>query len=253
MIAKDPSESISVACPQCDYETQIRINHLHRGQTCRNCGISFRVNDKGRCVVDRSRGMRTGQRTSRMSRYRDQLNQSAQRAFRPLSESWQLLSRQVRRVIVGTVASFGLLICGAWLWTAWMTTFALEEEPQSLTVRSEVVGRALVYGDAGLLAGFTSPDTLNDAKRWLKQARHDHWGQYDSAGNLAHVRTRLMFKNEGNREASILCEISAPTNGGVRGSNATVEQMLFWTLGQDGNWFLDGTRTWKEFQRAHPD
>jgi hypothetical protein len=226
---------LPIACPRCLHEHSVRIRQLDKQFECEACGTPFYVDSGGACV--------RGKRPARLPSA--EVFGTIPRRSGP--DPLEALGRIPRSAFVGLLAA--ALIGGAWLVARAMMGRVTATVPESLTDRADYVIGRLHAGDEAAIAALVVPGTEAEARRWYTLRRNPSWSI--AATSTLEVGTTVLFRRESARTAATVSSLRLIGPGGASSAEAPrSEIVLFWRLGDDNLWRIDGRNTLREATRA---
>lgn len=244
----DAIDAVPVECPRCGRAGHARIERLNRAFACRSCRAKFYIDHTGSRVVGeppKSAKARAKEKNKEETaaeglppKRRPNLFSVVRARWYAAVFRWQCLPRWGR---IAAVA--GPFLGLAWAVAVWAQVRAPDNLPDGLIDRARFVGEAFARDDGGKLRAIAAGWSGGAAADWLGSERPDSWPDVD-ATSPAQVDVEIAFQNEAAQEAAAMLTVYRP-GGAFAGSSADgrAELRTYWTLADDGLWYLDGEKT----------
>ncbi len=230
---------LPVACPRCNHQQIIKIRDLDAQHECGECRTSFYIDSAGACI--------RGRRPQSVSRVQpSHLTQSRDVAKDP----FEVLSRVPRWLLV-CLTTF-VLILGTWF-VAQSIGSNPRSIPEPLPERATFAVEAFARNDLPTLLEMTDPASSSEIHKWFDMKRNPSAGYWRLGPPL--VTTSILFKKESNHAAATVSVLQFPSPSESSKENSPenaprLDLILFWKLGQNQLWFIDGDSTLRAATRV---
>jgi hypothetical protein len=246
---QDVINSVSVDCPRCGRSGHAKIERLNRSFVCRECQAKFYIDHTGQRVLgdppwakarakDKDKAAERDGFENLPPKHARSLRARMKTVWRTLVYRWQSCPSWAR---VSIVAAPAVLLAAALLIRSWLP--ARDDLPTALLERARFVGGAFGRDDEGDLRAISAGWSGGAAADWMAADRPADWPTGDETTPV-NVEAKIAFQNDAAREASVMLTVYCPGRAfDAAGGTAATQLKTYWTLGEDGLWYLDGRRT----------
>jgi hypothetical protein len=216
---------LPVACPRCGTTQLVGIRHLDKQLGCDTCGSLFYVDAGGACV--------RGRRPSDLGH-----------AGRPDHLKPTRAAPQPLHVPRGAGIGLGVVVAigAAWLLSRSLATTA-GGPPESLGDRADYVAAAFARDDLDAILELAEPGTTVSLRRWYELKRNPNWPLWRSGP--PGITTSTLYRKEAGRSAATVSTLEFPS-ADTTAPSPRLELVVFWSLGDDRLWRIDGGRMVRE-------
>jgi hypothetical protein len=235
---KDLLEYVPVNCPACSTEGFIRVDRLNRGLVCKRCQARFYIDHTGARVLGEPPA-------GAVVTHRKMGDPNPSAAERAIARWWQWSAAQLNRLprpvrIAVLAVPLLLIVAGTGVWVSREPDATL---PESLQERARMIGQGFGRGDTTPISQLAERGTGRAGRKWLDGYRPPTWGDEQPPETPIQVEVNVLFQNTMKKDARVVLLVFKPAGAIDAMAPPHIELITYWTLDDDGLWYLDGKRT----------
>jgi hypothetical protein len=258
-------DGLTFSCPECGAEGRARMDRLDRQLCCSRCRARVYLDANGALVVGNLDRVEPGGDTPRAAvAYQ-------RRGANPLEflvDGWCRISGPIG-ISFGVAALLTVIGLACWATSS-------PDLPATLEGRAKFAAEAFAHESSGRLRAITTPGTSRETGAWMNLVRPHFF-----RGKIRDVRIAVTVPQQDGKRATVLAHVVVPggtgapdprstaASGGTKaaaspppgpapvprgpritGDGREIDLTLFWERDKRGQWWLDGSRTFKSAVRS---